>query len=575
MRANVPTPTTAATQLLRTRIGKICVAIIGSTAAEMIEKANAVVKENPFLEFRLDYLEKPLAALPRLKQFFADNTAATGIATCRREPNGGKFKGTLAAELEVLSKAAGAGFHLVDLEIESAEALKKGELQKLRDTGIALIISHHDFNATKDLDKVYDRIAPFQPDFYKIVPTAKSLSDNLTLMNFMERRHETSSIIGICMGEPGIISRVLGLRAGSVFTFAAATQGEETGPGQIAARTLLETYRVDQVDAATKVYGVAGNPVRSSLSPIMLNTAFRRETVNAVYLALQTTKVSDLIKLVNEIPIQGLSVTMPHKQEIMQYLERTDPLSAKIGACNTVLRAQDGKLYGFNTDVAGIVGPLEKRMSLRGAKALVLGAGGAARAAVFGLRDKGADVFILNRTAETAQKLAKQAGAKTIKKEAVAKTPFDVIINATSIGMAGQKGTHLLDKELNTKLVFDLVYNPLETPLIRLARQQNIPIITGVEMFVQQGARQFEIWTGKPAPEEEMLRVVIHALRQKAEAEAAATSEEAAPTTKATSVPKAVPVARTETKTKAEPKAKAETKSKPEVKAPAKRKKAS
>jgi len=374
---------------------------------------------------------------------------------------------------------------------------------------------------------------PFKPDFIKIVPTAKSLIDNVTLMRFIERMDDHSNIIGICMGDAGIISRVLGLRAGSAFTFAAATSGEETGPGQIAARTLIETYRIDQVDAATKVYGVAGNPIRSSLSPVMMNTAFRRETVNAVYLALQANKLADLLKLVHEIPIQGLSVTMPLKQEIMAHLEKTDPLSAKIGACNTVLRAQDGKLYGFNTDVAGITGPLEKRMSLRGAKALVLGAGGAARAAVFGLRDKGADVFILNRTAETAQKLAKQSGSKTIKKDALAKTPFDVIINATPIGMAGSKGAPLLEaKDLNTKLVFDLVYNPLETPLLRLARQQNIPIITGIEMFVQQGARQFEIWTGKPAPEEEMLRVVIHSLRQQAES-ATETPAPAAKTKKA------------------------------------------
>jgi 3-dehydroquinate dehydratase/shikimate dehydrogenase len=250
----------------------------------------------------------------------------------------------------------------------------------------------------------------------------------------------------------------------------------------------------------------------------MMNAAFRRETVNAVYLALQADKLSDLLTLVNEIPIQGFSVTMPLKQEILGALEKTDPLTAKIGACNTVLRAQDGKLYGFNTDVAGIIAPLERRMSLRGAKVLVLGAGGAARAAVFGLRDKGAEVHILNRTPETAAKLAKQAGAKVIKKEAVAKTAFDVILNATPVGMAGNKATHLLEaKDLNTKLVFDLVYNPIETPLIAMARQTGIPVIAGVEMFVQQGARQFEIWTGKPAPEEEMLRVVLHALKQKAE----------------------------------------------------------
>jgi 3-dehydroquinate dehydratase/shikimate dehydrogenase len=516
MRVNVPS---VAPQFLRSRIGKVCVAIIGSTAAEMLEKASAVVKETPFLEFRLDYLEKPLLALPKLKHFFTDNTAATGIATCRRTANGGKFSGNVAAEIEVLSKAAAAGFHIVDVELESAAALKKGELQKLRDTGVALIISHHDFAATKDLEGIYKRIVPFEPDFIKIVPTAKTLVDNVTLMRFIERMEDHSNIIGICMGDAGIISRVLGVRAGSAFTFAAASIGDETGPGQIAARTLIETYRIDQVDAATKVYGVAGNPIRSSLSPIMMNTAFRRETVNAVYLALQANKLSDLLKLVHEIPIQGLSVTMPLKEEIMAHLEKTDPLSAKIGACNTVLRAQDGKLYGFNTDVAGITGPLEKRLLLRGAKVLVLGAGGAARAAVFGLRDKGAEVFILNRTAETAQKLARQSGAKTIKKDAVAKTAFDVIINATPIGMTGIKANQLLEaKDLNTKLVFDLVYNPLETPLLRMARQKGIPIITGIEMFVQQGARQFEIFTGKPAPEEEMLRVVIHALRQQAEA---------------------------------------------------------
>ena len=317
------------------------------------------------------------------------------------------------------------------------------------------------------------------------------------------------------MGDSGIISRVLGVRAGSAFTFASATQGDETGPGQIDARTLLDLYRIERIDAATKLFGVAGNPVRSSLSPLMLNTAFRRETVNAAYLPLQAGTLPDLLQLVHGLRLQGFSVTMPFKQDILPHLEKTDPLTAKIGACNTVLRAPDGKLYGFNTDVAGIVGPLQKRMPLRNAKVLVLGAGGAARAAVFGLKDKGAEVFILNRTPETAQKLAKQAAAKTIKREALPKTTFDIVVNATPAGMAHQPATPILEaKELNAKLVFDLVYNPLDTPLLKLARQQNIPIVTGVEMFVQQGARQFEIWTGKPAPEEEMLRVVLHALKR-------------------------------------------------------------
>jgi 3-dehydroquinate dehydratase/shikimate dehydrogenase len=339
------------------------------------------------------------------------------------------------------------------------------------------------------------------------------------MMHFLERTRDLASVVGIVMGDQGIISRVLGLRAGSVFTFAAATVGEETGPGQISVRTLQETYRIDQLDAATKVYGVAGNPIKHSLSPLMMNTAFRRETVNGVFLALQATKLTDLLALVRDVPISGLSVTMPLKEDILKHLERTDPLSEKVGACNTVVRSQDGKLYGFNTDVAAVIRPLERRLPLKGAKILVMGAGGAGRAAVFGLKDKGAEVFVMNRTPEAAQKLARQAKAKTFKRDQLAKTNFDVIINATPAGMQGVKPQSMLEpKEINARLVFDLVYNPLETPLIRMAREKSIPVITGVEMFVHQGARQFEIWTGKPAPEEEMLRVVVHALRQQAEA---------------------------------------------------------
>jgi 3-dehydroquinate dehydratase/shikimate dehydrogenase len=510
-----------ASHLLRSRIGKLCVAITGTTPQEMLERASDVLKETTFLEFRLDYLPKPAAALPLLKKFLADNGAATAIATCRCTENGGRFSGSRTAALQILLDAAQAGFQLVDIELQAIEKLPKTTMGQLREAGAAVLISYHDFHATKDLDAIYQRIKPFHPDFIKLVPTARSLTDNLTLMSFLGKVDDesNSSVVGICMGEPGIISRVLGLRAGSAFTFAASSVGEETAPGQIAARTLIETYRIDQVDAATKVYGVAGNPVRTSLSPLMMNTAFRRETVNAVYLALQTAKADDLFKLAKEVPIQGLSITMPLKQDVMPLLERTDPLSAKIGAVNTILRTPDGKFYGFNTDVAGIVQPLERRLSLKGAKVLVIGAGGAARAAVFGCRDKGAEVFILNRTPETAQKLAKQSGAKTIKRDALAKTTFDVIINATSIGMSGHTGkgvpvSPLEASEINAKYVFDLVYNPIETPLLRLARQKNIAVITGVEMFVQQGARQFEIWTGKPAPEEEMLRVVLHSLRQ-------------------------------------------------------------
>ncbi|AXC10704.1 3-dehydroquinate dehydratase I [Acidisarcina polymorpha] len=502
---------------LRARIGKICVAIIGSTPVDLVQKAETAYRETTFLEFRIDYLPKPLAALPALKEFLGKHPEVTAIATCRREAVGGRFVGTSHAELDVLQKAIASGCQLVDVELQTAEEIRPAAMDKLRAQGGGLILSYHDFVTTKDLDGVFERMLAFEPEFIKVVSTARSLADNVALIRFLERARDKANVVGICMGEQGVISRILGPRSGSVFTFASATTGEETAPGQLSAQTLLELYRVDQLDAATKVYGVAGNPVTHSLSPTMLNAAFRRERVNSVYLPLQTSALSDLLTLVREVPLSGLSVTMPFKQEILKHLQKTDAISEKIGACNTVVRSQDGKLYGFNTDVAAVVRPLEKRLVLRGAKVLVLGAGGAARAAVFGLKEKGAEVSILNRSLLNAQKLAKEAKAKVAKAEQLGKSDFDVIVNATPVGMGGVK-THSLLKpeEINARIVFDLVYNPIDTPLIKAARAKNIPVITGIEMFVHQGARQFEIWTGKPAPEDEMLRVVLHSLRQRA-----------------------------------------------------------
>lgn len=261
---------------------------------------------------------------------------------------------------------------------------------------------------------------------------------------------------------------------------------------------------------------MAGDPVAHSLSPLMMNTALRRENVNGVYLALHATTIADLMACVRDIPLHGLSVTMPYKQAILQYLDNTDTVSEKIGACNTVIRAQDGKLYGYNTDVAGVVRPLEQRLHLANAKVLVVGAGGAARAAVFGLKERGAEVFIMNRTASVGQKLARQARAKFLNRTQMRDLEFDVIVNATPVGMNGGKVSPLGEKELNARVLFEMVYTPAETRLVKMARAKGMHVITGAEMFVQQGARQFEIWTGKPAPADDMFRVVTMALQARA-----------------------------------------------------------
>jgi len=512
----------------RPRVGKVCVAIQADSPAELIERAEAALQDSKsvskFLEFRLDSLPKPAAALSAVKEFLDRRRDVTAIATCRRKQFGGRFALSLASELDILLAAAEAGCKIVDLEVESAEEAKPAQLaqwrDKLRAAGAALLVSYHDFTQTRNLEQAARRIEAFQPDFVKVVSTARSVADNLAVLRLIEDRSLTAHIVGIAMGEEGLVSRVLGPRAGAAFTFASAGNGPgpelATAPGQVSVQTLHDLYRVEHLDQATRVFGVAGNPITHSLSPLMQNTAFRRENVNAVLLPLKVKALNDLLTLVRDLPLAGVAVTMPLKQGVLPYLANMDPLTARIGACNTLRTGADGKLYGFNTDVAGVVRPLEKRLKLKGARIIVLGAGGAARAAVFGLVAQGAEVFIFNRTHETAVALAKEAKAKALKHEQFVKARFDVLINTTPCGMTGIKqALPIEEKELNAGLVFDTVYTPLETPLLKLAKERGIPAISGIEMFVQQGARQFEIWTGKPAPEAEMLRVVELELRKR------------------------------------------------------------
>jgi 3-dehydroquinate dehydratase/shikimate dehydrogenase len=511
---SVPTISYAA-RSLRLRLPRVVVSIADSDPTDLELKAEQALRENSFLEFRLDYQKNPLLAIQKIKRLMDYRPDMISIATCRRKQAGGNFSGSVASQLEILTKASAAGCQIADLELESAEALKPAELERFRSTVNTLLLSYHDYKTTKNLDETLARMLRFNADFYKVISTATCLHDNVVMMKFLQKNADHHFMIGHCMGEQGIISRVLSVRAGSVFTFGSAGQGEETAPGQVTMRELRDLYRIEHVDAVTKVYGVVGDPVSHSLSPYIMNAAFRRENVKSVYLRLHAKKFDDLMACVNEIPIHGLSVTIPYKQETVKHLDNSDMWTKRTGASNTVVRGQDGRLFGFNTDVAGIIVPLEEHVTLQGAKVLVLGAGGVARAAVFGLQQRGADVSILNRTPQRAVALAKESGTKTIKRSDLPKLDFDVIINATSVGMGNPKQSPLEEKELRAKIIFDLVYNPYETKLLKMAREQQLIAISGVEMFVQQGARQFEIWTGFPAPLEEMRQVVFRQLGEK------------------------------------------------------------
>lgn len=516
-------PTTSQATSLLMNLPKICVAVAGPTLDAMQATSADLLPVWPFQEFRLDYLTRPAEHLPALEHLLAANPDLVLLATCRPERSGGRLQGGADDEMRVLLGAAEAGAKLVDLSLESAEELGSSALAALRQAGAAVVISYHNFNLTGDLDATLARLRQLRPDLCKLVPTAEKLQDSVRLLRLLREEAAGSPTqtptVAISMGEPGLITRVLGPREGSLFTFAAGDAAEATAPGQLSAATLRDLYRAPSLGPQTRVFAVAGDPVHSSLSPLMHNTAFRLRGMDAVYLPLKTGDATELFQAAEMLPLAGCSVTMPLKQSVQRFLAEVEPLAKRIGAINTLVRREDGQYLGYNTDAAGITEPLEKRIGLEGARVLVLGAGGAARAAVFSCADRGAEVFITNRTPEAALQLAREAGATALPRAELRDHTFDVLIHATPAGM---RGSSLLlplhEDELRARLVFDLVYNPMETPLLALAQQMGLETIPGVEMFVHQGARQFELWTGQPAPMEAMRAAVLAELARPAAA---------------------------------------------------------
>ena len=493
------------------RIPRLCIALQAPTAGELMQRAERAAREESLLELRLDALKQPTSAIQPLREFLRSSPQTLVIATCRKSTYGGGFKGSTEAEWAVLKHAAAAGCALIDLELQSAERLPATALAGLRQQ-TNLIVSYHDYKTAPPLGPLLERLEAIPADLYKLVPTANTWRQNIEMLRCLDAYTGATPLIGFCMGESGLLSRILSMRAGGAMTYAALDPEEATAAGQPTLADLRHLYRVEALNKATRIYGVLGYPLAHSLSPLMHNAAYRRLGMNAVYLPLPTKRPAEVLDFADDIPLSGLSVTHPYKSAILDRLERIDPLGKLVGAINTVVRSQ-GKFYGYNTDIAGVVEPLSLALPLRGAKILVLGAGGAARAAVFGLRGNGAQVFIHNRTREHAQKLATEARAKVVSRAELKKLSFQAIVHATPVGQYPKTGESLLEAdEIHAPVVFDLVYNPLETELLRRARERGARVIHGFEMLALQGARQFELWTGKPAPLDDMRRELFTAL---------------------------------------------------------------
>ena len=317
--------------------------------------------------------------------------------------------------------------------------------------------------------------------------------------------------LAIPMGQAGFPVRMLALRERGAFLYAAA--GERTAPGQPSLREALDVYRANKIGSETDVYGVVGNPIAQSLSPHMHNAAFRDLGMNAVLLPFWAADASDFARCIKRIGLQGFAVTLPYKEKMMRYLDECEAAAAEVGAVNTVAVQRNGGLTGYNTDCTAFLRALESRMETPGKRALVIGAGGFARAAVRMLIHAGAQVHIHARCLTQAQRLARRFGAATLPRSALRRENFDVVVNATPIGMYPDIHESPLEAdELRCELVFDAIYRPIQTRLLKIAESLGIRCVPGVEMFIAQGAAQFEIWTGKKAPEKAMRRAVMAAL---------------------------------------------------------------
>jgi shikimate dehydrogenase/3-dehydroquinate dehydratase type I len=356
----------------------------------------------------------------------------------------------------------------------------------------------------------------------KIAVQTNDISDGLALWKLLKKaKSENKQFVPIAMGEAGKWTRILGLAHGAPMTYASLEAGKEVAPGQISAEDLRDVYRVKELNEQTEIYGVIGDPVKFSLSPYMQNAAFKAAGLNAVFIPFEVKDLASFIKRFlpeSGLNIRGFSVTIPHKQAIMKYLDEIDETARTIGAVNTV-KIVDGKLYGYNTDAPGFIAPLKKGLAeLKGKWAAILGAGGAARAVIYALQREGAEVTVFARDTAKAKPLAEKFKVELKNLQIAEFTGFDIVINATPLGMTGKfegQSPSTNSQLRDVKAAYDLIYTPEVTPFIQEARTAGVPIVIGgAEMLVAQGVAQFKIWTGNNAPPE-IGEIMKEAVRKK------------------------------------------------------------
>jgi len=466
------------------------------------------------VELRLDFLRRE----PDLSRLIPTRPSAT-VITARRKQDGGLWQETEEKRLMLLRSAIATEPEFVDLEVDIADQIPPfGKTRR--------IISYHNLETMPaNLEALHREMSAKKPYFIKIAVTPKSFAEMHRFLDFVRQKNEEAKklgekgvrVIGICMGEMGKAARILSKRFGMPYTYTTFSADRIIAPGMLVYKELLDLYRYDQIDGETSIFGLIGNPVGHSLSPLVHNRAFAEQNFNAVYVPFQIedTDVDDFIRLAPEFGVRGISVTIPHKVAVINHLTKADPAVEKIGACNTIVFRQAGERVGYNTDyIAAITGievayggnVLDEESVLKNKSALVLGSGGAGMALAYGLVQRGAMVTVTDINAERAVELSKHLGCEYVLWDMRESMRVDIVVNCTPVGMYPKinETPYSRSSLRSSMLVFDAVYNPEHTLLIKSAQEKGCKIVTGVEMFVGQACYQFKLFTGEKASASKM-----------------------------------------------------------------------
>ena len=541
----------------------ICV-VIGRTRHGMLvrEIEEAAKQGARLIEVRLDFLKKA----PDFRRLL-EKKPCQMLATVRRPPDGGKWDGGEEARRVLLRQAIVAGFDWVDLETDIIDSIPRyGPARR--------IVSYHNFREfPADLEKIHARMSAQDADVIKVVVRATRPSDNLRILSLIKKSPRPT--VAFCMGDMGFPSRILQAKFGAPFTYAAFNKERNIAPGMPSVGEVRKTYNYERIDADTQIFGIVGDPVGHSLSPLIHNTAFRKLGINAVYLPFRVPRdtLADFLTVFEELPVRGYSVTIPHKEAAAAAAATKEATVERVGAANTLVHGAAG-YAAFNTDYGGVIQTLQELLptftqatidpsavspavltphinlpagaltgpssmspeaitdkpwaaapvaeqatytmsaSLSGRVVLVLGAGGVARATAHALHREGCIVTISNRTPERATALANEIGCRHVDWHSRHSALCDLVVNCTSVGMHPDVDEMPVHPSFlrSGLIVFDTVYTPEQTLLIKEARERNCHTITGVELFIRQAALQFQYFTGQAAPMDLFRKVIRRAL---------------------------------------------------------------